>query len=136
MIKKAYYYLFYKLFKFSEAAPNRWLSDWKAELVIDLLEGLSIFSLIIYYTIYVNRYFQIPENYILIGLYVLGIALPNYFIFHHRDQWKKIVHKFDKLPKQKNKIGSVIVLLIVIAVITNLIFSFYLMSKIDWKLYR
>lgn len=77
-----------------------------------------------------------PANLIIIGLYVLGIAIPNYFIFHHRDQWKKIVHDFDKLPKQRNRIGSVIVLLVVVAVIANLIFSFYLMSKIDWKLYR
>ena len=135
-LKKLYYYLYYKLYKLSEAAPSRWLSDWKAELAIDILEGFFIFSLLTYYTVFVNRHFQIPNSFIIIMFYILTIALPNYFIFHRRDQWKSIVHEFDKIPKNKNRIGGWIVFIIILLVIANLVFAFYQMSQINWKLYR
>ena len=135
-IKKAYYYLFYKMYKFSEAAPSRWLSDWKAELAIDILEGLLSFSLFVYYTVHIDRHFKMPENYKIIGLYIIIIGLPNYFIFHHRDQWKGYVHKFDLLPKWKNRLGGWIIFVVVLLIISNLVFAFYEMSQIDWKAYK
>lgn len=136
MIKRAYYYLFYKFYKFSEAAPSRWLSDWKAELAIDGLLFFLFFSLMIYYNLFIDRFFKIPKTFVLVGIYFLFIGVPNYFIFHHRNQWKKIVDEFDELPKRKNLIGGWIVLLVVIFIITNLIFSLYLTFKVDWRLYN
>jgi hypothetical protein len=135
-IKNIYNYFFYKFYKFSEASPSRWLSDWKAELLLDVFVGLTFFSLMTYYTIYFDRHFKLPSGYIIVGIYILLIALPNYFIFHHKDQWKEIVKYFDQLPKYKNKMGSWIVFISVLLVITNLFFSFYLMSKIDWSQYK
>lgn len=103
-MKKAYFYLFYKLYKFSEAAPSRWLSDWKAELAVDVLAMFIVASTIYYFD------FNLGTNGGIYTLfYFLLIAFPNYLIFHHNDQWKNIIHDFDKLPKVKNKVGSFIV---------------------------
>lgn len=135
-IKKAYHYLFYKLYKWYERGPSVWLSDWKAVLSIDVLWLFFGISLVVYYTILFDRHLQIGNGYLFLTGYVLLIALPNYFIFHHRDQWKDIVKEFDKLPKRKNKIGGWIVFGIVLLIISNMVFAFYQMSLIDWSQYR
>ena len=81
MIKKAYYYLFYKLYKFSEAAPSRWLSDWKAELVIDVLWIFTGASGLFYYSVFTNDRINVSDRFGAI-LAIIFISFPNYFIFH------------------------------------------------------
>lgn len=125
-MKRAYYYLFYKFYRMSEAAPSRWWSEWKASLALDTLIFFFIFSLLIYYAVFINPHTNIGgeiETIVVLGILIL---VPNYFVFHHRDQWKDIVAEFDKLPKRTNSIGSWIVFGVVLFVITNLIFAFYL----------
>ncbi len=136
ILKDAYHYLFYKFYKLFANGPASWLGDWKAELIIDVLLFFVIFSGIIYYTIYFNPYLNLGDRKYIVLFFVLTICVPNYLIFHHQDQWKGIVKKFDKLPRRKHIIGGVIVYSIVVLVIVNLIVAFYLMSQIDWKQYR
>jgi len=136
-IKKAYYYLFYKLYKFWEAAstPKVW-TDWKAELCIDALLLFLGASILVYYKVFINRYFHLSDSNWSVIIICVSISIFNYFIFHHRGQWKEIIKKFDDWPSEKNKRGTVIVGFVVTAVILNLVFAFYLMSTIDWSQYR
>jgi hypothetical protein len=134
--KDAYFYLFYKFYKFSEAAPSKWMSHWKAGLLIDVLEVFIGLSAVVYYTVFSKQWIDFGDRKEVGFLYLLFIAVPNYFIFHHKDRWKDIVKKFDRMPQKKNKIGSWIVFCFVILVVANLIFAFYLMSQIDWELYK
>lgn len=120
-----YYYLFYKLYRFSEAAPSRWLSDWKASLAIDVLALFVFSSIINYYKVFFFPASTLGEGNLLL-VFIVIISVLNYFIFHHRDQWKEFVNVFDKLPKQKNKIGSWAVFGVVFMVVFNFILSFYL----------
>jgi uncharacterized membrane protein YukC len=133
-IKRAYYYLFYKFYKMSEAAPSRWMSDWKAGIVIIALEIFLLYSLVNYYNVFVDKFFDFGKGSVIST--VLIVCLLNYLLFVHTDKWKDYVKEFDQLPKKKNRIGSWIVFGIVLFVVANLIFSFYLMSKIDWSQYR
>jgi len=135
-IKKAYYYLFYKLYKWYERGPSVWWSDWKAEGLMDALWIFIGISGLVYYTIFVDRYFRVGDGKFFLICYVALVALPNYFIFHHRNQWEDIVKEFDKLPKRRNKIGGWLVFGVVLLILSNMIFAFYLMSKIDWSQYR
>jgi hypothetical protein len=134
---KAYKYLFYKLFKFWEftSVPKFW-SDMKAALSIDILVFFIVLSCMIYFNVFINPYINFGKVKYIVLIFILLISIPNYFIFNHRDQWKKIVHEFDKLPSKENNKGGIIVLSIVLLIIINLIFAFYLMSQIDWKQYR
>ncbi len=102
-IRRAYYYLFYTLYKFWEAIsiPKFW-SDWKAELSLDVLEIFLGLSGICYYAIVNKEIIDFGSGRYIVCLYLLLIAIPNYFIFHHHDQWKQIVHEFDQLPKKNN----------------------------------
>lgn len=124
-IKKAYYYLFYKLYRFSEAAPSRWMSDWKSSLAIDVLLLFTFSSILNYYKALINPSSHMGEgNLLFVVIIIVGIL--NYFIFHHADKWKEIVEEFDNLPRRTNKIGSWIILGILLLLLSNFIFSFYL----------
>lgn len=135
-IKKAYYYLFYKFYKMSEAAPSRWMSDWKAGICIIALEIWLLMSVGIYFSVFTKQSMELELSNPIVLMPLIIILALNYFLFVHTDVWKDYVKEFDKLPKKKNRIGSWIVLGIVLFVIVNLIFSFYLMSRIDWSQYR
>lgn len=84
----------------------------------------------------INPYAKLASSNIYCIVIAIIISVFNYFIFESNDQWKLIVRRFDKLPAKKNKIGSWLVSGFVALVISNLIFAFYLMSQIDWNLYR
>lgn len=133
---KAYYYLFYKLYKFWKSGHVIFWSEWKASLSIIVLEIWFILSLFVYYKIFINRYIHLAGDNVQIFLLALPIWVINYYIFHHHNQWRSIIAEFDKLPEKENKKGGIIVWSIIILIIANVIFSFYFMSQIDWSLYR
>lgn len=134
-LKKIYYYLYYKLYKLVDSVFFAFWSEWKAYGLISLLDLLVILSALVYYKVFINRYIHIDSN---VPVYMVGgiVYFINYMIFCSRDQWKKIIKEFDKLPKKKNIIGGIIVYTFIVLIFANLVFSFYLMSQIDWSLYR
>jgi hypothetical protein len=128
-IKIAYHYLYYKIYKSLDTPTNgKFLIDWKAELVVDVLGIFIGLSLLNYYTVISGNHVDLGDGKFSLFLYILIIAIPNYFIFHYNAQWKTIIKEFDKLPKRKNKIGGIIVWSFIILIIANLIFSFYLLA--------
>lgn len=137
-LKKIYYYFFYKIYcsveYTSELSGGKFLSAFKASLVMIALEIWSTVSILNFYNIIFNRYMNIPKS-IYIGI-VLLFSIISYFTFDYTDVWKSYNKKFDKLPKKKNILGGWIVFGFVLFIITNLVFSFYLMSQIDWSQYR
>lgn len=133
-IGKAYSYLFYKLYKFWEWAstPKFW-SDWKAALTVDILEIILIISIVFQYSNFTKRPIDFGDWKLTILMYIVIIALPNYFFFNHRDQWRGMIKEFDQWPERKNKIGSIIVGAVVVVIVANLVLAFYFMSQIDWQ---
>ncbi|MGJ1438719.1 hypothetical protein [Sphingobacterium siyangense] len=136
-LKRAYYYLFYSFYRFWEKTSClKFLSDWKSVVCIGTLEIWFILSLGIYYTVITKDVTDLSFKMPIVFVPFLIIVLTKYFVFVHTDVWKDYVKEFDKLPKEQNRKGSWIVFAIVVFVISNLIFSFYLMSQIDWSKYR
>lgn len=125
-IKQAYYYLYYKLYKYSQSSifPN----DFAATIFLYALGIFFFFSLINYYNLFTNTHHEVNKILVII-IYFIIIVIPNYFIFHHNSQWKDIVKEFDKLPEEKNKKGGIIVWSIIILIIGNMLFSFYLLFE-------
>lgn len=124
-----YYYLFYRFYKLSEAAPSRWWSEWKAGLIMALIVPIIITMGIGYYEIYFKSEL-LSDNARKIMAYILGggSGIMNYFIFVHRDQWKSIISRFDKLPVKKQRIGKLLFALFVVWFLGAFIFWIYLMS--------
>ena len=129
-IKKAYYYLFYKFYKFGEWSPSVFPSDFTAAFAIACLEVLFLISLKFYYIEFIdlNDTFTFVSFQTLIPL--AAVFLVNYFAFFNNTNWKKYIIEFDRLPKNKNLIGTLIILVIVAVIIGSLAFAFHIMGQI------
>src|SRR5690606_5124596 len=99
---------------------------WKASFTLGILEIWLVVSLAIYYKLFINSDADVVGSEITWLLPLIALVLFDYFVFHHRDQWKGIVAEFDRLPKEKNRIGGWIVFGVVLLIIANFIFSLYL----------
>lgn len=107
----------------------------KANIALSILELLFLISIYVYYKIFINRYIHLNNNLYIWIVTVLVYAF-NYIVFQSRDQWKTIIKEFDNLSRKKRIIYDIAVYIFIAFVFANLIFSFYLMSQIDWSLYR
>ena len=132
-LKKMYDYFFYKVYKFFDAAPSKWLSDWKASFFILVLEIWLSLSVLNYYSAIFKK--TVSDKFLLIAsiLIVLVLTAIKYLNFEYQDRWKLVVKNFDRIPKQKNRIGTYLMWTIVILIIINLVFSFFLLSTVNWK---
>lgn len=132
-IKKGYYYLFYKFYKFGEASPSIFPSDFTAAFAISSLEMLFLGSLEFYSTNFWGRNGDLKLASFHVIIPVASVVLINYFAFINNTKWKKYVRDFDKLPAKKNTIGTWIVIGVIAFVLVNLAFSIHLMNQIPIK---
>jgi hypothetical protein len=127
---RAYYYLFYKLYKFGEWSPSTFPSDWTSTLAILALEIGFLISLKVYYFDFFDR----NDDWNPLALQTIipfgAILLLNCFAFLINDKWKVYVNEFDQWPKSKNLIGTWVVVGIFAFVIANIVISFHIMGQI------
>ena len=122
-----YYYLYYKLYKLAEAAPFRWLSEWKASLFLDALLFFTVISTMNYYSFIFNVDIVIEDPYSFVIISYCLICLPNFFMFNFNNQWIKIVKKNDSLPKNAQNTKGIIAWCTIFLILANFIFSFKLL---------
>ncbi len=135
-MSKLYRYIFYQFYQYYQRGYFIWSSEWRASFSLDVLWYWFIASLVVYYKVFFNRYYHFSENIFDAFCVVLIVTSFNYYLFHRKNKWKQILQEFDKLPKKKKIVGGWLVLVITIVILTNLCFSIYLMSKVDWSVYR
>lgn len=138
-IKKAYYYLFYKIYKSieytSELVGGSFWTDFKAGIALLTLELWTIGSFLNYYSLINDKKLNIDviSPILLISLTLLCIL--NYFTFIHTDTWKTYNEEFDKLSKKENQKGTTIVWIIAVTITVNFFGSVYLLQKYVLKMY-
>ncbi len=129
-IKKGYYYVFYKFYKFGEWSPSDFPSDFTATFAITVLEVLFLGTLKFYYIEFVDR----NDPFVLISFQTIVplviVVLVNYFAFINNDRWKKYVTEFDQWPRNKNLIGTYVVIGILVFIIVNLIIAINIMGQV------
>lgn len=113
-----YYYLFYRI---SAVLNKKHNNEWG---VMYALSFLIYVNLIEFYVAIFNISSRNFNHGYKVGIIVIGILLfvGNYFIFLHKDRYKKIESKFRNEPVRKKKIRGV--LIIVYIVITFLLVFF------------
>jgi len=121
-MKTIYYYVFYTLYNFWQcvSSPKVW-SDAKAVLTICVIELFIVYTLIIYYKLFIDSASHFGEGFTLIILSLIFIVGPNAFLFIYSDRWKDKIKEFDRWPKKKNETGRIIVWCLIILVIINFI---------------
>ncbi|UWX62173.1 hypothetical protein N0B40_07740 [Chryseobacterium oranimense] len=138
-IKKAYYYLFYKIYKSieytSELVGGAFWTDFKAGLVILTLELWIIGSFLNYYSIINDKKLNIETISPILLISLIFFSIINYLAFMHTDIWKTYNKEFDKLSEKENQKGTTIVWVIAICITVNFFGSVYLLQKYVLKMY-
>jgi len=129
-IKKAYYYLFYKFYKFGEWSLSSFPSDWTATVAILALEIGFLISLKVYYFDFFNRNDDWDPFSLQTIIPFAGILLLNGVAFLINDKWKTYIDEFEHWPEKKNLIGTWVVVGIFFFVIVNIVVAFHLMGQI------
>lgn len=117
---KAYQYFFYRLYMFYENSMySRWWSDWKAHVTILALSIWFYSSLKICYHYFLNVPIVSSDDRVELDtfIFVILVSIVNWFLFSYQNKWKKHVIKFDKLSSTKNRLGGIIVSIIVVSII-------------------
>lgn len=135
-IKKAYYYLYYKLYRFAVSISDDAINEWKPLVTILILEVFLIAEIFIWYSVATKKIFVVsnPLTSFLPVVAIIGIA--NYIFFLHKNRWRNYVDEFESYDKKKKSFGGLIVFLIIALIAASVVLAFYQLSKIDWKQYR
>lgn len=129
-IKRAYYYLFYKYYKFGEASPSIFPSDFTATIAISVLEILFLASFKFYSTYFFGRSGNLKFMSFQVIIPLATIFVINYLAFINNTAWKKYVREFDNISTAKNTVGTWIIIGISAAIIFNFSLSVYVMNQI------
>lgn len=104
----------------------------RAYLLLLMFNATLILLIINYYTIITKKRVLLPDGNAWIYISALFLAFLNYFLILHNKKWKKDIEVFDKLPKGRNQIGSIIVWSIILGAVFALFLSFFLLYEIDY----
>lgn len=132
-LKFYYLYFYYKIYNSieytSKLLGGAFLSEMKAGIVLIALEFWLVLSAYNYYTVITNNNLHLSINKPIVFIPIFIIVSLKIYFFTDTKKWKIYKKEFDGLPPSYNKKGAIIVTTISLLIITNLIFSFYLLSK-------
>ncbi|MDQ1856096.1 hypothetical protein [Chryseobacterium sp. WLY505] len=132
-IKKAYYYIFYKIYKSiiytSDKVGGEFWSDFKAGIALLALELWFFGTILNYYAIITHTKFSTNTIFIILLIPLVFLSILHYFAFIHTDIWKEYSKQFDKLSEEKNKKGTIIVCIIAVFIASNFLGSIFLLQK-------
>lgn len=134
---RVYEYFFYKIFKSIEytSYPKFW-SQWKAIAFIIILEIWTVSAIDICYHYYgrvpMNSSNNFLEDYQVVSIIVF-VGL-NWFLFEYQSKWEEIIIRFDKLSKEKNLFGGIVIWTIILFIIIFYwFFAIDLLSKVSYE---
>ena len=105
-----YYYLYYKIYKFTSK-----LGKW--EVAESAAYGMTTLIVINFITLF-SKY--IDKGYIALIGFAISIYSINHFLFPYKKKYLKIIEKHQSESKLQSKIGGAIVILYVIATFVTL----------------
>jgi membrane protease YdiL (CAAX protease family) len=131
-IKKAYYYLYYKIYKMWDKVENPFLStNLRADISMIFIMIWFIVSLFAYLSIMLGRRIELDLTKpigLILAILVLGLTL---YFFTFSTKKKDYFIEFEQWPVKKNRLGGLIVVCIVIFILVNLFVSIDLMKKLN-----
>lgn len=120
---KLYHYIFYKIYRLIEKPDFSWWSDFRASLLISIIEGMILVLL----DFKLHKYTGIGGVFNLgkwpfILIFGFPPIIVNHFIFLHNNRCNKIVNYFDSLEKKKKRKLNQLLLLIMLLFISLIAF--------------
>ncbi|MDR1003773.1 MAG: hypothetical protein LBL97_02010 [Prevotellaceae bacterium] len=135
-LAKAYQYLYYRIYKFlDDSYMDGFWMEWRAGGILFTIVVWFAISLFVYFSILVDLLFANIDAEIITYMFgaclcvlLLFVAIKTVTLVTYKSHWKKIIVKFNKLPQKENTKKGLIALSVVVLIVANLIFSFYLLS--------
>ncbi len=131
-IKQLYGYFFYILYRIwlkidkAFGATGPFPTKMKALICMFGIEVWLVFSIALYFGYFFNVHPHIAFfSFIGLGPFIILLGIK-WFIFEKDDQWKYYVKEFDSWPSQKKRTGAWIVIIMILFIIFNFIYSLYL----------
>lgn len=136
LIKTGYAYLFFFFYNHINSFKNNILVQWKAVLMVAMMECFLIISIITYY-LDISK-ITVAEDFN--KLYLLLFAIPlvglKLWFFERNENWRKYLAEFEAWPEKNRKRWDWVMRLLIVFIVGNLVLSYYIMSEIDWSQYR
>ena len=133
-LKKAYYYLFYKIYKSGVAVSDDALNEWKPLCTILLLQVFLIVEVFTWITIFTKNRFSVAQPRLTFFSVVAILGIANYMFFLHKNSWKKYIKEF-KVYDKSTPLGGILVFLLILIIVASPVFGFYRLSLIEWNQY-
>lgn len=128
-LRKLYHYLYYKLYCFAIYISDDILNDSKPLITISSLEALLLIECIVWYTVITGNTVSFSQPVWVFLPIGLGITIFNFNFFIKDKRWTKHVAEFKEYDKKNKYKGNIIVFLLITAIISSLIFSFYVLAN-------
>lgn len=125
---KFYYYIFYKLYKFTENFGV--CSTVRAFCLIILLNLAFLGSLLNYYTIWTGDFINFIDNKIWTYLVPIIVVVINFFLLLKGNKKNEIIKRFDRMPQNKNTLGSFIVFFCILFLIILFTLSLFKLDNV------
>jgi len=130
-LKEAYYYLFYKLFRFWSLNSNLFMSaEFRAQIVMIWLEVALVVSVQSYICILTHHRFRLTIWHPLMLIPFVIIITLKLYLFTFSDRWRVYNERFNKWTRRQNIIGGIIVYSVILLIIGNLFFSIELLNRL------
>lgn len=128
-----YKYLFYFFYRSINNVKGNILIKPKAIFMLLILKMILFSIIFVYYSDYTRNFINLSDkiNYIYTALILLTVF--TFWYFERKNNWRMCILEFDKWPEKKRKKWDLFIKLFIFFVFANFVFSFYIMSEIDWK---
>jgi len=124
-----YRYLFHRLYRFFEAAPSRWWSEWKASIFLVVLELFTVVTIVGVLQVLTGRRLIPHEPLNIFTIFVvLILSGVKHWVFIDQEQWKKDELTFQQMSNRKRRKLNILFWLIIIAIPTSYILMLRMLS--------
>ncbi len=128
ILSRVYFGIFYWLFELGENAPSKWLSHWKAYILMTVLEIWTIFSVFYYFSS--HYYYKVDLSVKEVSIpFLIAFLTKIYFLFEKDDKWQDYIYYFRSLSKNERKKSLIITGLALFLCVLNIALSIYYLSE-------
>jgi hypothetical protein len=129
---RAYAYAFFRLRNCARALSNDGLHDWKALLVISVVQIYVLLDAAFLSEVILRRRL-FPSNWsVVVVPLAFGLVAANYFALLYEERWRRYEDEFRSYSAKARRVGAIVIIAVIVLVLLSLVVTFYAMSRVEW----
>lgn len=129
---KFYYYMYFRIYNSARKISDDVINEIKPGATIILLELFIIAQVSLWLQLFKHISTNLQSVLWSIPVLITELVLLiffNYFVFLHKDKWKRYNNEFRKYPKNKKCLLDLMIIIVFIGVVSGFIVSYYMWYK-------